>query len=772
MLALTVPELPGGAQNGQTVDIVLSNVQSSLQFTLPDAFTYIVTDQVLLFGDPALESAIREAIGKPQGDILNTDLVQAGLTTLDASGRYISDLTGLENCGVLTHLHLSNNRITDLGPLAGLTNLIVLDVSENYVTDLTPLAGLTNLTTLDLHGNQITDLSALSDLAQLTLLYLHYNTISDIGALSGLTKLVTLSLSANRIVDISPLSGLTSLNGLYLGMNQIVDISTLSNLTNLIQLAIDRNRIVDITALSRLTRLTFLYMDMNHVSDIGPLASLVNLYQLVLDGNYISDIAPLVANIGLSAGDSVSIEWNPLSPLAVAQSIPTLVERGVILEFTPPPDLDWVPPFIDSDTVLVTGTIFAGAFVAVGGGLYPVFQMLPLDETAFAIEVPLKQNAVNNLSILAVDVFGRVTTPALVRVVERGIFEADAQTVTRLYVAAPLTEVAVGDWIQFHCTAEFTDGSTADVTQFVDWAVSNGEIITKHGLYINVLEGDARVTAALDDVVSVPVLVSDVAAKEAGTVRGLGACWVTGVVQDEYTELGLGPDNPTAGVAACETGHSEIVGQVQTLNELGNYFMTLDEGIYDLTGNATGYGSLTFPQVELAADLFPVKDFALPPNDSDPPEISIIDPVPDSVFEHTEIPITAKVYDKYSDIASAVLVVNGTEHVNITGSIIEQGFYRATVDMPEGSVTIHIEAEDTLGNSITSDQVSFVVEVPVPGDVNGDRLVTAVDVQLVINAVLNLGVPYDCDINSDEATDATDVQLVINAALGIPIDGT
>jgi hypothetical protein len=59
----------------------------------------------------------------------------------------------------------------------------------------------------------------------------------------------------------------------------------------------------------------------------------------------------------------------------------------------------------------------------------------------------------------------------------------------------------------------------------------------------------------------------------------------------------------------------------------------------------------------------------------------------------------------------------------------------------------------------------------VPGDLDGDRTVNAVDVQLIINKVLNkvlgIGDPQvDGDVNGDGRIDAIDVQSVINAALG------
>lgn len=58
------------------------------------------------------------------------------------------------------------------------------------------------------------------------------------------------------------------------------------------------------------------------------------------------------------------------------------------------------------------------------------------------------------------------------------------------------------------------------------------------------------------------------------------------------------------------------------------------------------------------------------------------------------------------------------------------------------------------------------------GDINGDSVVNALDVQLVINEALGIDTGNNCDINNDGNVDALDVQLVINAALGIDISGS
>ena len=133
---------------------------------LPVSFAY--ADDVVTFPDLNLEAAIREAIGKPSGDILQSDL--AGLTTLSADDRSIADITGLEHCTNLTELDLRDNQISNLSPLSGLTNLTDLDLQRNQISDISPLAGLTNLTDVSLWINQISNLSPLSGLTSLELL--------------------------------------------------------------------------------------------------------------------------------------------------------------------------------------------------------------------------------------------------------------------------------------------------------------------------------------------------------------------------------------------------------------------------------------------------------------------------------------------------------------------------------------------------------------------------------------------------------------------------
>ena len=180
---------------------------------------------VVNFPDPGLEAAIRDAIGKPTGDIHDIDLT--GLTSLNADNRGIVNLEGIQYCADLTILVLQYNEIVDISALSGLTNLTGLYLLDNEIVDISALSGLTNLTVLRLTWNEIVDISALSGLTNLTMLWLYGNEIIDISALSGLINLTKLDLYDNEIVDITALSGLINLTWLDLQNNQIRDIKPL-----------------------------------------------------------------------------------------------------------------------------------------------------------------------------------------------------------------------------------------------------------------------------------------------------------------------------------------------------------------------------------------------------------------------------------------------------------------------------------------------------------------------------------------------------------------
>ena len=145
-----------------------------------------------------------------------------------------------------------------------------------------------------------------------------------------------------RDANISDLTGLehaTNLQSLELGYgkvgnsNAVKDLSPLADLTQLTSLDLAGNSISDISAVTGLTNLTWLHFWGNSISDISPVVGLTNLIDLYLGDNNISDISPLVANTGLGSGDTVYVQYNPLSYQSIHTHIPTLQSRGVTVEF-------------------------------------------------------------------------------------------------------------------------------------------------------------------------------------------------------------------------------------------------------------------------------------------------------------------------------------------------------------------------------------------------------------------------------------------------------
>lgn len=333
--------------------------------------------EVVVFPDAGLNAAVRAAIGKPAGDILDTDLVGAGFYNLDASSRGISDLTGLDRCTDLTTLTLLTNQISDIGPLSGLVNLTHLDLSSNQIanvsalssltglgslylganeiSDISPLAALGSLTTLGLWENQVTDIGPLAALSSLTDLMLWDNQAANIGplaslvslthlelagngignitALSGLVNLLYAGLSRNALADIGPLANLHGLDTLDLRDNQLSDLGPLAGMTQLVQLRIEGNQVSDLRPLAGLTNAARLYLSANAINDISPLAGLNNLTLLELVGNRIADLAPLLMCSGLGASDVLAVAGNPLSQEALCAQIPELQGRWVVVSY-------------------------------------------------------------------------------------------------------------------------------------------------------------------------------------------------------------------------------------------------------------------------------------------------------------------------------------------------------------------------------------------------------------------------------------------------------
>lgn len=132
-------------------------------------------------------------------------------------------------------------------------------------------------------------------------------------------------------LDLSPLGRLQKLTKLTLG--GISDLSPLVSLINLTDLKLTRNNLTVLHPLMGLVNLQKLNLQHNNIVNLRPLTALVNLQELNLQFNRIVDLKPLADNSGLSQGDIVMVERNPLSKMSRDQHIPALEARGVIIRW-------------------------------------------------------------------------------------------------------------------------------------------------------------------------------------------------------------------------------------------------------------------------------------------------------------------------------------------------------------------------------------------------------------------------------------------------------
>jgi len=173
--------------------------------------------------DANLENVIREMIDKPKGKIYVNDVEE--IRVLDATGKNIKDLLGIENLVNLRRLNLEKNDISNIEPLRQLNNLEELCLDNNDIRDINALENIISIENLSLSSNRIEDISHLKNLKSLKKLKLDSNDIMDIGPLAEINKLEYINLSGNKINNIVILNKLENLNSLYLENNSITSFS-------------------------------------------------------------------------------------------------------------------------------------------------------------------------------------------------------------------------------------------------------------------------------------------------------------------------------------------------------------------------------------------------------------------------------------------------------------------------------------------------------------------------------------------------------------------
>lgn len=311
--------------------------------------------QTVFFSSSAMEAAVRQALGQPQGDITYDQLGEiqrlaaVGMNTFGEdqafdyrASCYIgysfqgeeprgditdADLALLAYMPQLNELYLCRQDIQDISPLAELP-LTTLALCENDIMDMTPLAELTGLKNLYLGGNPATDYSPLAGLTRLEHLVVEGSGSTGIAAVDSLDFLnglapryLGLSLTAPKDGSWEPLTRQITLETLQLWDPPVEATAAANTLTNLKTLHIGDYFAPDLTAFTGLTGLEVLGVHKGSLESLEGIQSLSRLITLSVGYTSVTDLTPLA---GLERLNYVQLEDLPIADYSPLLELPAL----------------------------------------------------------------------------------------------------------------------------------------------------------------------------------------------------------------------------------------------------------------------------------------------------------------------------------------------------------------------------------------------------------------------------------------------------------------
>lgn len=306
-------------------------------------YTVLGVIEEVRFADPAIEDAVRSALGVTANKhLLTNDLWPITSFTVPAEAETLTDLKylpflqelsadkipadqlrSISSLSDLRTLRISNTSVSadELNTIASLPKLQSLTLSNCSLSSITALQAAKEITYLDISNNTLRNIQPLASMKGLTEAYLQHNVISDLSALSALTSLKTLDVSFNDLSDISPVLSVKSLQQLNVSNNHIAALTGIEGLSNLTHLSASHNSIADISMLSGNTALTQLDVSNNSLTDIAALASLNSLTYLNFSYNQVAELPAFTANSKLI---TINGAYNLLSSLDQLSGLPML----------------------------------------------------------------------------------------------------------------------------------------------------------------------------------------------------------------------------------------------------------------------------------------------------------------------------------------------------------------------------------------------------------------------------------------------------------------
>ncbi|MBF2663445.1 leucine-rich repeat domain-containing protein, partial [Listeria seeligeri] len=323
-----------------TADKTNEETTPDTKTTSPSPKEKAATNQLLAAGDTYIDTFPDEAFAKVIALQItgNDDTSQVvtqeqldSITSLNASGKNITDVTGINQLTNLTSIDLSQNQLTSIAPITDLTSLTSLNVSNNLlsIVVITTAQNIPNLTSLNISNNPTITKLSIADQAKLTSFSaalgggvqsaLEELTLSN---LPVLTQAVGTTNSANSVTfsNYSDVLATVKLNGLPKIQNadfdsNFIDEVDVHDMAALTTLDLHANELTEINKLADLPALTNLDADSNQLTNAG-IANVVQLdalQTLYLDSNLLTSFTldaendlPNLTNLSISSMPTIT----------------------------------------------------------------------------------------------------------------------------------------------------------------------------------------------------------------------------------------------------------------------------------------------------------------------------------------------------------------------------------------------------------------------------------------------------------------------------------
>ncbi|MBF2436262.1 leucine-rich repeat domain-containing protein, partial [Listeria seeligeri] len=286
-----------------------------IKTTTPSPKEKAAVNQVLAAGDTYIDTFPDEAFAKvialqitgsdDTSQVVTQEQLDA-ITSLNASGKNITDVTGINQLTNLTTIDLSQNQLTSIEPITNLTSLTSLNVSNNLLSSvvITTAQNIPNLTSLNISNNPTITKLSIADQANLT---------SFSASLGGGVQSALEELTLSNLPALNQATGSTnSANSVnFSNYSDVLATVKLNGLPKIQRANFDSNLINDIDV-HDMAGLTYLDLHSNELTDINKLADLPALTSLDVDSNQLTNAG--IANVvQLDALQTLDLSSNQLT---------------------------------------------------------------------------------------------------------------------------------------------------------------------------------------------------------------------------------------------------------------------------------------------------------------------------------------------------------------------------------------------------------------------------------------------------------------------------